>query len=54
MLFSLIFRVSFDQHVFFQFYYKTVISSKIAKFKFVHLKINMYIYHQKAYKKQHI
>ena len=33
MLFSLIFLVSFDQHVFLQFYYKTIILPKIAKFQ---------------------
>ena len=33
MLFSLIFLLSFDQHVFLQFYYKTIILPKIAKFQ---------------------
>ena len=52
MLFSLIFLVSFDQHVFLQFYYKTIILSKIAKFQVRSFENNFY--HQKAYKKQHI
>ena len=33
MLFSLIFLVSFDQQVFLQFYYETIILPKIAKFQ---------------------
>ena len=33
MLFNLIFLVGLDQHVFLEFYYKTIILSKIAKFQ---------------------
>ena len=53
MLFSLIFVVSFDQHVFLQFYYKTIILPKIAKFQVRSFEKNN-LYHQKAYEKQHI
>ena len=33
MLFSLVFLVSFDQHAFLQFHYKTIILPKLAKFQ---------------------
>ena len=52
MLFRLIFLVSFDQY-FFQFYYKIIILSKIAKFQ-VRSFEKKNLYQQKAYKKQYI
>ena len=52
MLFSLFFLVSFDQHVFLHFYYKTIILPKIEKFQVRSFEKNLY--HQKAYEKQHI
>ena len=38
MLFSPIYLVGFDQHVFLQFYYKTIMWSKIANFQVLSIK----------------
>ena len=48
MLFGLILLVSFDQHVFLQFYYKTIILPKIAKFQV--RSFENILYYQKVYK----
>ena len=51
MLFGPIYLVGFDQHVFLQFYYKTIMWSKIANFQVVSFEKNN-LYRQEGYKKQ--